>query len=118
MNVTIIAPDNRVSVNGHFRTVLLDMPDITAVRFDGQTASIEYRPHNGEWKTPAKLTAAEFADEFGHVIEAWNEAPDDAGTPRAPSVEQSEADELKARLADMEAKFNALVGAIEGASSE
>lgn len=120
MNVTIIAPDNRVAVDNHFRTVPLDMPDIVAVRFDGETASIEYRPYEGDWKPPAKLTAAEFAEQFGHVIEAWNVAPDDAApeTMDSGTMDPSEAEALKKRLADMEAKVNALVGVIEGATQE
>lgn len=90
MNVVIIAPDNRVAVDGVWKTVAVDAPHINAVRFDGERATIEHRPHNGEWLPPRELTAEEFTAEFGAVLDAYAVAPDDV--PASVTPEQIAAD--------------------------
>jgi hypothetical protein len=78
MNVVIIPPDNRVGVDGKFRTVQLNFPHINAVRFDGVKGQIEHLEYEGQWPAPRDLTAEEFQAEFGAVLEAYAAAADDA----------------------------------------
>lgn len=110
MNVKIVPPDNRAGVDGVFKTVTMDMPDINAVTFDGVTAHVEHREHEGEWKAPETLTADEFNAQFSAILEAWKTAPDDAPVRRSVAVEAQpqsppvDVGAIMARLAELEAK--------------
>jgi hypothetical protein len=106
MNVIIIAPDNRVCVDGVWKTVLLDMPDITAVRFDGESGHVEHRPHNGDWKEPCSIDAAEFQARFGGVVDAWGEAVEVAPERHpAPQHQSIASPELENKIAQLEARL-------------
>lgn len=91
MNVTIIPPDDRVCIDGVWRTVpVQDFPHVNAIRFDGIIGTVEHRLHAGEWLPPRVLTADEFHAEFGAILEAYQAAPDDAApvlvTPEAQAL--------------------------------
>lgn len=111
MKIVIIPPDNRIGVDGVFRTVSMDMPHINAVRFDGETANVEHREHNGEWLDPETLTNEEFLERFGPVVAAWHDAPDDA--PFQGLGRTAPDDDKDAKIAELEAKLNGLIKALD-----
>lgn len=111
MKIVIIPPDNRIGVDGAFRTVSMDMPHINAVRFDGEKATVEHREHNGEWLDPETLNNDEFLDRFGPVVAAWHDAPDDA--PRLASGREAQDDDRAAKIAELEAKLNSLIQSLD-----
>lgn len=106
MRIKIVPPDNRVAIDGVFKTVAMDFPHINAVDFNGETASIEHREHNGEWLPPETISKDEFLARFGNIVLAWENAEADgrqreASAPQLPAnvVTREEAEALAAEAA-------------------
>ena len=108
--ITIIPPDNRMAIDGVFKTVAMDLPHINAARLDAGKGYIEHRPCNGEWLPPRDMTEDEFRAEFADLISAYATAPDDAPL-RADVAPPSDAPSASsADLADALARIQALEG--------
>lgn len=119
INVVIIAPDNTVIVNGHAKTVPLDMPHINAVRFDGVSGSIEHRRHEGEWLSPRELSAEDFEIEFGAVLTVWEETPDPEPEVLEDGLtgeEHSQVTALQSEVDALKQQMAALIAAIDVAT--
>lgn len=74
MNVIIIPPDSRMSIDGVFKTVALDLPHVNCARLEGDAGSIEHRKHEGEWKAPRALSKEDFVAEFREELIAYHNA--------------------------------------------
>lgn len=89
-SITIIPPDNRVAIDGVWRTVDLtglgheDLAHINAARLVGRLATVEHREHDGYWPSPRTLSEDDFKAEFHDIIAAWaNAKTDETSTPSA-----------------------------------
>lgn len=86
MDIVIIPPDNRVAVNGVWKTVPIssaglgheDIGHINAARLESGTGYVEHRAADGYWPRPRTLAEEDFRAEFADIIAAWEAAKTDA----------------------------------------
>ena len=77
MNIVIIPPDNRVSIDGIWKTVQIDIAHINCARLDGESGVVEHVSYEGHWPEPRPIPRSEFLQEFSGAIQAWESAKTD-----------------------------------------
>jgi hypothetical protein len=86
MDIVIIPPDNRVAVNGVWKTVPIisaglgheDIGHINAARLEAGAGYVEHRALDGYWPAPRKISEEDFKAEFSDILAAWETAKTDA----------------------------------------